>query len=169
MQTSDLRERIFDLLYSQMKPEQAVLQLNRILKASPEHSEALALKAYAVNKLANLRKDWTLTQRALEAADRALALNPDNTIGLISKGWALIDLGRAQEALEPLGGATKLDARSEYAWYNLAWAKYLTGDGAGSKESIENALRINPGNPILKRGKEMMEKGHVPSHLKKKQ
>ena len=128
----------------------------------------MALKAYAVNKLANTRKDWALTQHALEAADRALALNPDNTIGLISRGWALIDLGRAQEALEPLARATKLDSRSEYAWYNLAWAQYLTGDATGSKGSIENALRINPTNRIIKRGKEMMEKGHVPDHLKKK-
>ena len=97
MKESKLREQIFDLLYSQKKPEQAVLQLNRILKTSPEHSEALALRAYALNKLANSRQNWTYSQHALESADRALALNPDDDIALTGKGWALIDLGRAQE------------------------------------------------------------------------
>lgn len=128
MKTSDLREQIFNLLYSQMKPEQAVLQLNRILKAAPEHSEAFALKAYALNKLANSRKGWTYTQHALESADRALALNPGDDIALTSKSWALIDLGRAQEALSPLQHATKVNPANEYAWYNLAWAQYLTGN-----------------------------------------
>jgi len=45
----------------------------------------------------------------------------------------------------------------------------LTGDAAGSKESIERALKINPANPIIRRGKEMMEKGEIPDHLRKKQ
>jgi len=169
MKESKLREQIFDLLYSQKKPEQAVLQLNRIFKTSPEHSEALALKAYALNKLANSRQNWKYSQHAFESADRALALNPDDDIALTSKGWALIDLGRAQEALSPLQRTTIVNPANEYAWYNLAWAQYLTGDAAGSKESIERALKINPANPIIKRGKEMMEKGEIPDHLRKKQ
>ena len=169
MKSSKLREQIFDLLYTQARPEQAVLQLNRILKTAPEHSEALALRAYALNKLANSRKDWTYTRRALESADRALALNPDDDMALISEGWALIDLGRAQEALSPLQHATKVSSANAFAWYNLAWAQYLTGNAAGSKESVERALRISPGNSIIKQGKEMMERGEIPYHLRKKQ
>jgi len=168
MKGSELREQIFDLLYSQRKPEQAILQLNRIIKASPEHSEALALKAYALNKLANSLHDWKYTQHAFASAERALAFNPDDDIALISKGWALIDLGRAKDALSPLQKATRANPANEYAWYNLAWAQYLTGDALGSKDSIERALRINPGNPILKQGKRMMENGEIPAHLRKK-
>ena len=169
MKDSGLRGQIFGLLYSQKKPEQAILQLNRIIKASPEDSEALALRAYALNKLANSLHDWKYTQHAFASAERALAFNPDDDIALISKGWALIDLGRAQEALSPLQRTTRANPANEYAWYNLAWAQYLTGDAAGSKESIERALKINPANPIIKRGKEMMEKGEIPDHLRKKQ
>ena len=168
MKDSGLRGQIFDLLYSQKKPEQAILQLNRIIKASPEHSEALALKAYALNKLANSLHDWKYTQHAFASAERALAFNPDDDIALISKGWALIDLGRAKDALSPLQKATRANPANEYAWYNLAWAQYLTGDALGSKDSIERALRINPSNPILKQGKRMMENGEIPAHLRKK-
>jgi len=158
---------MFSLIYSQKKVEEAILQLNRIIKQAPERSEAIALKAYALNKLANSRREWQYSGNALEYADRALALNPDDDIALTSKGWALIDLGRAQEAISPLERATKVNPNNEYAWYNLAWAQYLTGNPVASADSIKRALQVNPGNAIIKHGKEMMEKGAVPSHLKK--
>jgi tetratricopeptide (TPR) repeat protein len=168
MSTSDLRDQVFDLIYSQKKPEEAVLQLNRIIKQSPERSEAIALKAYALNKLANELREWKYSEHALENANRALALNPDDDIALTSKGWALIDLGRAHEAISPLERAVKVNPVNEYAWFNLAWAQYLTGKAAASTGSIKRALQINPGNAIIRRGKEMMENGAIPSHLKKK-
>lgn len=167
MSVSELREEIFALIYSEKKPEQAILKLNRIVKETPERSDAIALKAYALNKLANSLHDWKYTENALEQADRALALNPDDDIALTSKGWALIDLGKAREAIFALERAAKVNPKNEYAWYNLAWAQYLTGDPAASTGSIKKALQINPGNAIIKHGKEMMEKGAIPSHLKK--
>lgn len=167
MPTVDLRERVFALIYSENKTEEAILQLNGILKTSPENSQALALKAYALNKLANARREWTCSHQALQYADRALALNPDDDIALTSKGWALIDTGRTMEAIPVLQQAVRVNPSNEYSWYNLAWAQYLTGDGAASKESIARALKISPGNPIVKRGKGMMERGEVPEHLKK--
>ena len=167
MTTSDLRERIFTLIYSKNRTEEAILQLNGMIKASPENSEAIALKAYALNKLANLHREWKYSNHALESAERALALNPHDDIALTSKGWALIDLGGAKEALPALQQATRVNPNNEYAWYNLAWAQYLTGNAAASTEAIKRALQIDPGNPIIRRGKEMMEKGEVPDHLKK--
>jgi tetratricopeptide (TPR) repeat protein len=169
MGPSDLRDQVFALIYSKKKPQEAILQLNRIIKQSPERSEAIALKAYALNKLANELHEWKYSEYALEHADRALALNPDDDIALTSRGWALIDLGRAQEAILPLEQAVKANPANEYAWYNLAWAQYLTGNPAASTGSIKRALQINRGNPIIRRGKEMMERGAIPSHLKKRQ
>jgi tetratricopeptide (TPR) repeat protein len=163
----ELREHIFALLYDEKKPEIAILQLNRLLKSAPENSQALALKGYALNKLANARKEWKYSQSALEHADRALLLNPDDDLALISKGWALINLGRALEALPTLQSATRVNPRNEYGWYNLAWAQYLTGDAASSTESMKRALDISPGNEIIRRGKGMMERGEIPKHLKK--
>ncbi len=168
MSGEDLRTRIFILLYSKNKTEEAILQLNGIIKASPENSEAIALKAYALNKLANIRHEWKYSIAALDNADRALALNPENDIALTSKGWSLIDLGRAEEAVSILQRATQVNPNNEYAWYNLAWAQYLSGNALASAESTRRALDINPGNPILRRGKEMMEKCQVPEHLRKR-
>jgi tetratricopeptide (TPR) repeat protein len=166
MSSSDLRERIFNLIYSKNRTEEAILHLNSIIKTSPENSLAIALKAYALNKLANIHSEWKYSQQALEYANRALALNPNDDLALTSKGWALIDLGRANEALPFLREAVRANPNNEYSWYNLAWAQYLTGDAVASTESIARALRISPGNPIIKRGKEMMGKGEVPQRLK---
>jgi tetratricopeptide (TPR) repeat protein len=166
LSSSDLRERIFNLIYSKNKTEEAILLLNAIIKTAPENSLAIALKAYALNKLANIHREWKYSQQALEYADRALALNPNDDLALTSKGWALIDLGRANDALPFLREAVRANPNNEYSWYNLAWAQYLTGDAVASTESIARALRISPSNPIIKRGKEMMEKGEVPKRLK---
>lgn len=167
MKPSDLKEQVFALIYNQKKPEEAILQLNRIIKQTPERSEAIALKAYALNKLANELRDWKYSEHALEHANRSLALNPQDDIALTSKGWALIDLGRAQEAISPLEQATKANPNNEYAWYNLAWAQYLSGNPAASTASIRRARQISPGNAIIRRGEEMMKNGKIPSHLRK--
>jgi tetratricopeptide (TPR) repeat protein len=166
MSGSDLKEQVFALIYSQKKPQEAILQLNRIIKQTPERSEAIALKAYALNKLANELRDWKYSEHALEHANRALVLNPQDDIALTSKGWALIDLGRAGEAISPLEQATKWNPNNEYAWYNLAWAQYLTGNPTASTASIKRALKISPGNSIIRHGEEMMKNGTIPSHLK---
>jgi tetratricopeptide (TPR) repeat protein len=162
----DLRDEVFELIYSKNKTEEAILKLNGIIKSSPENSRAIALKAYALNKLANLRKEWKYSKLGLEWAERALALNPDDDIALTSEGWALIDLGRAKEAVGALERATRTNPDNEYAWYNLAWAQYLSGNPLQSTQSMNTALAINPNNPILRRGKEMMTRGEIPLHLK---
>ena len=95
-----------------------------------------------------------------------MALNPDDDIALTSKGWALIDLGKANDALDALKHATNANPRNEYAWYNLAWAQYLTGNPADSSQSMNKALAINPNNIILRRGRQMMASGKIPSRLK---
>ena len=162
----DLRDEIFELIYSKNRTEEAILKLNGIIKSSPENSRAIALKAYALDKLANLLKEWKYSQLGLENAERALFLNPDDDIALTSKGWALIDLGRSSDAVEVLERATGVNPGNEFGWYNLAWAQYLTGDAQASSQSMNKALAINPNNPILRRGKEMMATGQVPKHLR---
>jgi tetratricopeptide (TPR) repeat protein len=165
--SASLRDEVFTFIYSKKRVDEAILRLNNVIKATPENSEAIALKAYALNKLANIRREWQYSAHALDYAERALALNPNDDIALTSKGWALIDLGRAEEALKPLEQATLLNPRNQYAWYNLAWAQYLTGNAAASTESLKAALGIDPGNSIIRRGKDSMEKGELPEHLRK--
>ncbi len=168
MSESRLREGVYDLLYAKHKPELAVLRLNRILLEQPENTQALSLKAYALNKLANEIKDWEYSRSALAAAEKALELSPLNDIALTSKGWALIDLGRASESIPYLIRATTANPRNEYAWFNLAWAHYLTGNFTESSASIAKALELSPNNAVIRRGKDLMKSGKLPTHLRRK-
>jgi len=168
MSKSKLREEVYDLLYAKHKPELAVLRLNRILREQPENAQALSLKAYALNKLANLIKDWEYSRSALAAAKKALELSPLNDIALTSKGWALIDLGRASESIPYLIRATTANPRNEYAWFNLAWAQYLIGNFTESSASITKALELSPNNAIIRRGKQLMKSARLPPHLRHK-
>ena len=168
MSESRLCEEVYDLLYAKHKPELAVLRLNRILREQPENAQALSLKAYALNKLADLIKDWEYSRSALAAAEKALELSPLNDIALTSKGWALIDLGRASESIPYLIRATTTNPRNEYAWFNLAWAQYLTGNYTESSASIAKALQLSPNNSIIRRGNQLMKSGNLPAHLRRK-
>jgi len=151
MSNSRLREEVYDLLYAKHKPELAILRLNSILREQPENVQALSLKAYALNKLANAIKDWEYSRSALAAAGKALELSPLDDIALTSKGWALIDLGKASESIPYLIQATTANPRNEHAWFNLAWAQYLTGNFAVSSASIAKALELSPNNAIIRR------------------
>ncbi len=142
MVTKDLRNEVFDLIYGKDRIEEAILKLNGIIKSSPENSRAIALKAYALNKLANLHKAWKYSQLALEFAERALSLNPNDDIALTSKGWGLIDLGRANEALAALNQATRLNPNNEYAWYNLAWPSTFPGTHSHQQNRSEGRLTL---------------------------
>lgn len=167
MNDSGLRE-VNELLYSKHKPELAVLKLNRILQEQPENAKAHSLRAYALNKLANAIKDWTYSESALASAEKALELNPLDDIALTSKGWALVDLGRASESIPYLIRATTANPRNEYAWFNLAWAQYLTGNYTESSASIAKALQLSPNNGIIRRGNQLMKSGNLPAHLRRK-
>jgi len=114
--TRDLLSEIFDLIYSKNRTEEAILKLNAVIKSAPENSRTIALKAYALNKLANLHNEWKYSKLALEFVERVLSLNPNDDIALTSKGWALIDLDKANEALAALNQATRLNPNNEYAW-----------------------------------------------------
>ena len=168
MKDSRLRDEVYGLLYVKHKPEVAVLRLNRILQEDQENVEAISLKAYALNKLANATKDWNYSKNAIACADKALALNSADEFALIGKAWALIDLGRASEAIPYLIRATAANSTNEYAWYNLAWAQFLTGNFAEASSSLAKALELSPNNAIIRVGKRMMKAGNVPAHLRRR-
>jgi len=114
------------------------------MNQTPPETQFTNHKAYALNKLANTTKDWKYLS-ALTSADKALALNSLNDIALTSKGWTLIDLGRARESIPYLIHATQMNPRNEFAWYNLAWAQYLTNNFAESfNQPLSNQPLVTP-------------------------
>jgi tetratricopeptide (TPR) repeat protein len=159
--------KIWQQIYHSNQPEQAVVRLNRIIRDSPSDARAWALKANALNRIANQRKDWQLTDEALRCAERAIELDDRNDLALTNKGWALIDLGRFQEGLRSCENALEINPGNVYAWYNKAWAHYLMGEKELALNACKRALDLEPANPILRRGLQMFEEDEIPKHLKK--
>lgn len=163
----DWPDKIWQLIYSSNRPEQAVVQLNRVIKAMPRDARAWALKANALNRIANQRKEWHYTQEALKCAEKAIELDDKNDLAFTNRSWALIDLGRIEEGLKSSEHALELNPRNVFAWYNKAWAHYLASDKELALNACERALDLEPGNRIVRKGLEMLTNGDIPEHLRK--
>lgn len=155
------------LIYGVRKIRKAIEYLDEVLERNPRNDTALAIKANALNELANKEKNWQLSLQAVECADEALKINPNNDTALFNKSWALIDLGKPREALQHAEKALRINPINEYAWYNKAWANYLLGKREKAIECCNKALKISPRNRIIEHGKEIFLKNEMPEHLQK--
>lgn len=160
-------EKAWDLIYGRRKIREAIEYIDEVLEKNPRNDNALAIKANALNKLANSEKNWELSLEAIKCADEALKINPNNDTALYNKSWALFDLGKPEEALKNSEKALKVNPTNEYAWYNKAWAYYLLGKREKAIEYCNKALAISPGNKIIEHGKETFLKNKMPEHLQK--
>jgi serine/threonine protein kinase/Flp pilus assembly protein TadD len=86
-----------------------------------------------------------LLGKALEAADRAAALDPELADAHVERGSALFLLGRLDEALLALGEAIALDPKHARAHATLARLHWVgRGDLAAGIAELERAVEINP-------------------------
>ncbi|MFO0801315.1 MAG: serine/threonine-protein kinase [Gemmataceae bacterium] len=87
-------------------------------------------------------------EAALDAADRALSLNPEYSHGHSNRGLALDCMGRYREAVEAFDRAIELEtqARGEYArsYINRGYTRMRVGDYVGAIDDFKEALRIDP-------------------------
>lgn len=160
-------KKVWHLIYELRKIREAIEYLDEILRKNHGNDKALAIKANALNELANTEKNWQLSSEAIKCADEALKINANNDTALFNKSWALIDLGKPEEALRYAKKALEINPRNEYAWYNKAWAYYLLGKREKAIECCNKALQISPENRIIKQGKEAFLKNEMPEHLQK--
>jgi Flp pilus assembly protein TadD len=100
-------------------------------------ADATRLKTWI--NLARVRNDRRDRSGALEAADKALDLDPTSSDALHQKGRALMELGRGDEALEALTTAHDLDTDSGYIANTLGLLLIQTGRPADAIEPLEMA------------------------------
>ncbi|MEQ9236730.1 protein kinase domain-containing protein [Coleofasciculus sp. E2-BRE-01] len=81
---------------------------------------------------------------AIQACDRALAINPDYPEALWSKGAALDQLGRHQEALNLYEKATTLKPDFAEAWINQGVALILLGQPEKAIPVLDRATQLKP-------------------------
>ncbi|HEX4959199.1 MAG TPA: VWA domain-containing protein [Thermoanaerobaculia bacterium] len=85
-------------------------------------------------------------REAVEPADTALRLAPDDPTVQYDAGTARLGAGRGRQAVAPLEKAAKGAGRdlAPAANYNLGNARLAAGDAAGAAEAFKQALRLRP-------------------------
>jgi len=85
---------------------------------------------------------------ALEAADRALVLDPDSVLGLLVKGSMEVQLALDASGIDKCRRA--VDLAPNDTWVKLGLARSLTnlGELAEAENLLRDALRLNPYCPI---------------------
>lgn len=163
----DWAGRIRRVIDSDNQPEQAVIKLNIVIRETPSNARAWALKANALNRIANQRKEWDYSREALQCAQHAIELDSRDDLAHTNKAWALIDIGQIEDGLSASERALELNPRNVYAWFNKAWAHYLLGEKEAALSSCERALDLEPGNAVVQKGYDMFLNDEIPEHLRK--
>ena len=123
--------------------------LERAIELDPEYAAAHAiLSGIDFTAYGNFWSlDPTLLDRALERAERALAIDASSPHALLHKAIVLLTMGRAAESRALAERAVELDPNWDVPHTILAYARALTGDPLGALRSMNRALRRNPKLP----------------------
>jgi len=91
-------------------------------------------------------------REAVEPANTALRLAPDDPLVQYDAGTARLGAGRGRQAVAPLEKAAKAAGRelAPSAHYNLGGARLAAGDAAGAAEAFKQTLRLQPDNQDAK-------------------
>lgn len=90
-------------------------------------------------------RDENNHKKACECFDRALQLEPDNSVALSNKGITYIMMGKHTQALQCFNRLIDLGyGKSAMVWKNKGTALRLLGDRAGAIEAYNEALRLKP-------------------------
>jgi adenylate cyclase len=125
--------------------EMAEVEVRKAIALDPDDSSALAtLSAISLY-------DYGDFEAALEHADHAVAVNPNDFGAHLVRARALAQAGRPAEAEEPLLIALQLSPRDPLkssAINTLALARYFRGDYAEAARLAQRAIRDYPGYPV---------------------
>lgn len=114
-------------------------------EALKEFEEELRLdptNANAAYESGEIHRRSARFDRAAELFSQAVKYYPDFVDALVALGRTLVSLGKAGEALAPLGKAVALDAANEVAWFQLAQAQRALGNAAEQQKAVAEFQRL---------------------------
>jgi tetratricopeptide (TPR) repeat protein len=181
-------------LHRQGRLREAEKLYARVLKAAPQHFDALHLlglckaqngqmgeahrlmaAALKINPAApDAWKNFALVLHglkrdgeALAALDRALALLPDDPDALLNRGNALLSLNRPQEALAAFDAVLARNPRHGDALISRGVARAALGRNAEALADFDAALAVAPGHAgaLYNRGNALLELGRYAEAL----
>lgn len=112
----------------------AIEQYEWLQQKQPENIVVLNNLAWAYQQV----KD----KRALETAERAYKLTPDNPAVADTLGWILVEQGNATRAVQLLQKAVSAAPKAPSIRYHLAQAWFKAGDKAKARDELEGLLSV---------------------------
>ncbi|MDB5758088.1 MAG: hypothetical protein JWM30_1377 [Burkholderia sp.] len=127
----------------------AIEQFQAILKQDPKNIGALNNLALALHK----EKD----PRAVEYAEKALAVAPTNPAVLDTLGFLLVENGDVKRGLPYLEKAAASAPNAVTIRYNLALAQAKAGDKENARKSLEEVIAKGGNSPKVDEAKAMLK------------
>ncbi|WP_433300189.1 tetratricopeptide repeat protein [Actinoplanes sp. CA-030573] len=128
-------------LFERMDPAQAVAALEPVLAADPSSVEGW-------NLMARLRLALDENAVALDAATKAVALDPENARALATASRALSQMGRHDEAVTMAYRAVVVEPVNPQWHDRVAWALLAADRGfADAEQAARTAIGLDPNEP----------------------
>ncbi len=112
----------------------------RVLKAAPNHPDALQLLGIVLLEQARWAEALPVLRRAVERA-------PTSATAHLNLGTAYAELGRTVEAIASCRTACRIQPALGDAWFNLGSLLDRTGSRDEASEAFDRAVALNPRHP----------------------
>jgi tetratricopeptide (TPR) repeat protein len=111
--------------------------IQEAIRLNPESARYHAVISHIYAK----NKSW---QKALQAAQEGLRLDPQDVQCTNLRGLALVNLGRKDEAKQTIAAALARDPENALTHANQGWARLHAGDHQQALVHFREALRLDP-------------------------
>jgi len=129
-------------LLNEARPDLAAAQAREILKAMPDHPQALLLLGAALR----LEGDTPAARALLEALAQS---QPRATEVFFELGLARSELGETKTAIDALLRAVALNPKHAHAWRALGDERMLAGDTPGAEAAYARHIEASVNDPVL--------------------
>lgn len=125
------------VLHRSDRDTEAAAEVAEAIRLDPEEENHFALLA----SIELARRDWSA---ALQAAERGLALNPEDVGCANLRSMALVRLGRKAEAMATVDFALEREPDNALSHANQGWNCLHKSDPRRAQDHFREALRLNP-------------------------
>ena len=146
------RTYIAGIYLAAKKNKEAIEQYETILRQEPKYVPALNNIAWLYQQ----EKD----PRALEYAENANKLSPDNPVILDTLGWILVEQGNTSRGLPFLQKASSLAPKNTEIQYHLALGLFKSGDKTKARGELEKLIATGNTFPMINEAKALLEQLH---------
>ena len=145
-----------ELLWQQGQYNGALLQVSQAISLRQEQD--LGESASLYNLQASILTSLNQYDAAIEKCDRALAVNPNYSTALTTKGLVFQKQGKKEQAEALFRQATQLNPQDSNAWNNLGFALYEMDRSKDALTAFDRAVQLNPDDVAARQNRDDLRK-----------